>query len=119
MQILIFPSKSFLLKQELLVLAMVWILCRQTHEQAYVSAGKRLCLQASMQTSTWQEASSAAMASPQVSKSLVHSTGDPSNAGSGCSLLWNEALPATPSTEVLTIPHVTRRIQKPQKGQHA
>lgn len=42
----------------------VWILCRQTHEQAYVSAGKRLCLQANMQTSTWQEASSAAMESP-------------------------------------------------------
>lgn len=48
MQILIFPSKSFLLKQELPVLAVVWILCRQTHEQAYVSAGKRLCLQASI-----------------------------------------------------------------------
>lgn len=55
MQILIFPSKSFSLKQEPLVLAMVRMLCRQTHEQAYVTAGKRLCLQASLQTSTWQE----------------------------------------------------------------
>lgn len=46
----------------------------QTHEQAYVRAGKRLCLQASTQTSTWQEASSADTESPQASKSLVHST---------------------------------------------
>lgn len=98
---------------------MVWILCRQTHEQAYVSAGKRLCLQASMQTSIWQEASSAAMESPQVSTSLVHSTSVPNNPGSGGSLLWDEALPVTPSTEVLTIPRVTHRIQKLQEGQHA
>lgn len=74
MQILIFSSKSFLLKQEVLVLATVWVLCQQTHEQVYVSAEKRLCLQASMQTSAWQEAPSTVMGSPQASKSLVLST---------------------------------------------
>lgn len=59
------------------------------------------------------------MESPQASMSLVHSTTVPSNAGSGGSLLWDEALPVTPSTEVLTVPSVTHQVQKPQEGQHA
>ena len=93
-------------------MAMVWISCRQTHEQAYVSARKRLCLQASTQMSTWQEASRTAMGSPPASKSLGHGTECLQQSWKWWQPLEGQALPATPSTEVLTIPPVTHQTQK-------
>lgn len=42
--------------------------------------------------------------------SLVYDTSVPNNAGSGGSPLWDKALPATPSTGVLTIPYPMSHI---------
>lgn len=97
-----FSSKLFLLKQEHPALAMVWILCTQTQEQPALGRG-----------SAWRPACKChpgrrqlvlPWKTPQASMSLVHSTDYPQSRGS---LLWDEALPVTPSSQVLIMPRVS------------